>query len=335
MLLTVPVHGGSDAQGIPVHDFSTNSNACGPCPTALEAVRHADSTRYPDPEYTALKLRLAQWHGVEPERILLLTSASEFITRITALAALNHSRQGHGGVWIPPHAYGDYAQAARAHGLPILREAALASLLWLADPSSPFGRSDIDWAWWHDCLRDDQMLVLDQAYAPLRLNAHDPLPQNLRDRLWQLWTPNKALGLTGVRGAYAISPGHQHVTCQNLRAMASSWPVGAHGVAMLDAWCSDQSQAWLQASLRQLTQWKQLQMAACVDLGWQVEGGVANFMVARSLDMSRLVPALRELGVKLRDATSFGLPEAARLRVLPPESQQALREAVLHIRSSA
>ena len=27
-----------------------------------------------------------------------------------------------------------------------------------------------------------------------------------RDRVWQLWTPNKALGLTGVRAAYAITP---------------------------------------------------------------------------------------------------------------------------------
>ena len=27
-------HGGPDALGAPVHDFSTNSNACGPCATA-------------------------------------------------------------------------------------------------------------------------------------------------------------------------------------------------------------------------------------------------------------------------------------------------------------
>ena len=35
-------HGGPDAGGVPVHDFSTNSNACGPCPEVLCAVQRAD-----------------------------------------------------------------------------------------------------------------------------------------------------------------------------------------------------------------------------------------------------------------------------------------------------
>ena len=46
-------HGGPDAQGVPLWDFSTNANACGPCPEALAAVQQADATRYPDPAYTA------------------------------------------------------------------------------------------------------------------------------------------------------------------------------------------------------------------------------------------------------------------------------------------
>ena len=54
----VPLHGGPDAAGVPVFDFSTNSNACGPCPEALHAVQSADATRYPDPAYTALRAAL-------------------------------------------------------------------------------------------------------------------------------------------------------------------------------------------------------------------------------------------------------------------------------------
>ena len=330
-----PCHGGPDALGAPAHDFSTNSNACGPCPVALQAVRDADGTRYPDPGYHALQQRLAQWHGVDSERILLAASASEFITRITILAALGHARHGQGRVWVPAHAYADYAHAALTHGLPVGADLGQASLIWVADPSSPYGRSVTDWTVWHDSLRDDQMLVLDCAYSPLRLSGHDAVPAALRDRLWQLWTPNKALGLTGVRGAYAIAPRHQQKQCQTLRAMGPSWPIGAHGVAMLDAWVLDQSQAWLRASLDQLRQWKLQQFDVCVGMGWHVEPGVANFMVARSEDMSLLVPALRRMGVKLRDTTSFGVPQAARLGVLPPASQHALREAVFQCRSKA
>ena len=52
---SAPVHGGPDAAGVPLFDFSTNSNACGPCPEALHTVQAADATRYPDPAYTALR----------------------------------------------------------------------------------------------------------------------------------------------------------------------------------------------------------------------------------------------------------------------------------------
>ena len=49
------------AQGVPLHDFSTNANACGPCPQAWRAVQAADATRYPDAGYQALRERLARW----------------------------------------------------------------------------------------------------------------------------------------------------------------------------------------------------------------------------------------------------------------------------------
>ena len=111
------VHGGPDALGVPAHDFSTNSNACGPCPAALSALQQADATRYPDPAYTALREGLGAFHGVTPARIVLAASASEFIHRITALAA----QQGAVQVAVPPHSYGDYAQAAQVRGLDVVR----------------------------------------------------------------------------------------------------------------------------------------------------------------------------------------------------------------------
>ena len=100
------VHGDPDSLGVPLHDFSTNSNACGPCPPALVAIQRADVSRYPDASYSALRQQLAAWHGVQTSRVLLAASASEFIFRITAWVA----QQGGRAVWLPPHSYGDYAQ---------------------------------------------------------------------------------------------------------------------------------------------------------------------------------------------------------------------------------
>ena len=70
-----PLHGGPDARGAAPHDFSTNSNACGPCADALQAVQQADASRYPDPLYVALRERLARFHGVDARGIVIEASA--------------------------------------------------------------------------------------------------------------------------------------------------------------------------------------------------------------------------------------------------------------------
>jgi histidinol-phosphate aminotransferase len=80
---------------------------------------------------------------------------------------------------------------------------------------------------------------------PLRLSGAPALSEAQQQTLWQLWTPNKALGLTGVRAAYAIAPLGADAAVAQLESLAPSWPVGAHGVAPLQAWTRPDVQAWL------------------------------------------------------------------------------------------
>ena len=326
-----PLHGGPDAAGVPVLDFSTNSNACGPCPEALHAVQAADATRYPDPAYTALCEALGAFHVVSPGRIVLAASASEFIHRITALAA----QQGAVQVAVPPHSYGDYAQAAQVRGLEVLRGGgAAAGLQWACEPSSPLGVEDPSLRGWRESDADVAWRVLDCAYVPLRLGAEGawagaPSPL-MPSACWQLWTPNKALGLTGVRAAYAIAPPDCEEQALGLTALASSWPVGAHGVALLQAWTQATVQQWLVHSLRTLGDWKARQQTLCTDLGWAVHAGsLANYFCVQPAThtLQSDLAALRASGIKLRDAASFGLPGTVRLGVLAPSAQDALRAA--------
>ena len=309
-------HGGPDALGVPRWDFSTNSNACGPCPHALADLQQADATRYPDPHYTALKEQLAAFHGVGTQRVLLAGSASEFIHRISAV----HQRQR---VYLPKHHYGDYLQAAQAWGL-IHADAPQAQLLWACEPSSPLGQAHPGLADMVDGLRPNQQLVLDCAYAPLRLDGAPSLDATQRDRVWQMWTPNKALGLTGIRAAYVIAPLGADV--QAVSMLCPSWPVGAHGVAMLQAWCRPASQQWLAQSLVKLRAWKARQIILCRTLGWECLPSSANFFCTRPSgdDLPLRLQRLRARGIKLRDAASFGLPGYVRLGVLPPLGQDAL-----------
>ena len=335
LLQGMRIHGGPDRHGVARYDFSTNSNACGPCPAALQAVRQADASAYPDASYTALRGQLADFHGVDAARIVLAASASEFIFRITALAAQTAGGAGGtgcGGVWLPTHSYGDYAQAASAHRLTLAGEPGKAQLLWACEPSSPLGSAQAGLAAMADARGENVLLVLDCAYEPLRLGGAPSLTQAQLQTAWQLWTPNKALGLTGVRAAYAIAPVGAGEAVFQLDQLSASWPVGAHGVALLQAWLDPGVQTWLADSLVTLRGWKARQIALCEALGWDCLPSDANFFCARpalpeGLSLQQALDQLRVQGIKLRDTASFGLPDHVRVSVQPPAAQDALHNA--------
>ena len=356
MPLHVPrIHGGPDRFGAALHDFSTNSNACAPCPAAQAAVRQADASQYPDASYSGLRQQLAEFHGVDTHRVVLAASASEFIFRITALTAQTAQTKGQGGVvWLPPHSYGDYAQAALAHKLVVAAEPAAAQLLWACEPSSPLGLAQTgldemaftliasphpggtELAQGDTSRRSfagtETLCVLDRAYEPLRLRGAPTLTTAQLQSVWQLWTPNKALGLTGVRAAYAIAPFHAEAPLVSLDQLSPSWPVGAHGVALLQAWTRPDVQAWLAESLITLRKWKARQIDVCESLGWLCLPSDANFFCAKpalpeGLSLESALAHLRKHGIKLRDTTSFGLPGYVRISVQPPAARDALRAA--------
>lgn len=315
-------HGGPDALGVPTWDFSTNANACGPCPQALAAVQQADARHYPDPTYTALRAALAAFHLVDLDRIVIAGSASEFIGRITAWVA----REGGRRVWLPARAYGDYARAASAWRLERTPDPAHADLAWLCEPASPLGQAEPRAR--AVAASGAATVVLDRAYEPLRLSGQGSLDPEALDGVWQLWSPNKALGLTGVRGSYAIAPVGGECMVRSLDQLTPSWPLGAHAVALLDAWTSPAAQAWVAHSLPTLVQWTSELRALLIRLGWMVRPSDAPYVCAvppQALNVS----ALRAQGIKLRDASSFGLPGQWRLSAQPPEAQAALRAALL------
>ncbi|MPN12629.1 Histidinol-phosphate aminotransferase [bioreactor metagenome] len=241
--------------------------------------------------------------------------------RISAFAVrmgLRHAR-------VPQHGYGDYSRAANVWGLS-LECSDLPALHWVCEPESPLGTRDAAIEAWEHSGNTQDIRVQDCAYVPLQLEGE---VVRLAPSAWQLWTPNKALALTGVRAAYAIAPAHvQPDQLDALRAMAASWPVGAHGVAMLDSWVQPEVQRWLQQSLVTLREWKRAQLALCESLGWQVvDGSLANYFTAQlpdACDVRSALNTLRRHGIKLRDCASFGLPQHVRVGVLSPQSQAAL-----------
>lgn len=324
-----PLHGGPDALGVPRHDFSTNANAAGPLPSVAEAVARADRRRYPDPGYHALREQLAAWHGVAPARVVVAGSASEFIHRFTAFTARWRGVQR---VVVPQPGYGDYAAAAHAAGLPVCGHGGtptVADLLWLTEPMSPGGAS-------HGTALGPGVaqahaagacVVLDLAYQPLRLDA-GTLPPHAA-LAWQLWAPNKACGLPGVRAAYAVAPVGEEPAADALRAHAPSWVTGAEGVALLAAFATPAAQAELAAHRRLLRAWRDALAALLRAAQWQVQdaASVTPFFTARPAHAPDWA-AWRAQGLKLRDTTGMGLPGWWRLSAQPPQSLRALEQAL-------
>lgn len=320
-MTVVRAHGGPDARGPARWDLSTNAHPAGPCPVALAALQRADPARYPDPGHHALRDRLAAWHRVEPARIVVAASASEFVQRVTAVAARRAPR---GFVQVPAHAYGDYAAAAQACGLVLQADGdGLPALRWCAEPSSPLGHDAPPPADPAACLT-----VLDAVYAPLRLEGASAWGPEAREAVFELHSPNKALGLCGVRGAYAIAPAGEAGAgwVEALVAAEPSWPLGAHGVAMLQAWASEATHGWLQDQRDILRGWKAALARLLLEQRAEVRPSVTPFVCAR-LPLGASAAGLREHGIAVRDTSSFGLPGWVRLNTPPPAALGALRIA--------
>lgn len=335
-------HGGPDSGPPILHDFSSNANPLGAPEHVVLAIQSADRQRYPDPHYLMLRESLGEILALHPDRILPTAGSSEAIRRLTLAAHL----QGVRHVWVPQPGYGDYSAAALALGLTVqgyvngedllghLARSEAPALVWLCEPCNPTGQS-LPASFWSalDALTSDRhgvCLALDRAYEPLRLVGHDPVPPSLADRCWQLCSPNKALGLTGVRAGCVIAPAHDDAPAHAFSSLAPSWVLSAEGVAMLLVWHHPDTQAWLARSRQTLALWIDAQRTALTRLGWQCLPSVVPFMLAQpgtAMDENWLA-RMRSQGIKLRDASSFGLPGWVRLSAQAPQAQQALLTAL-------
>ncbi|MCS7101716.1 MAG: aminotransferase class I/II-fold pyridoxal phosphate-dependent enzyme, partial [Burkholderiaceae bacterium] len=201
-----------------------------------------------------------------------------------------------------------------------------AALRWYADPGSPDGRPQPP-----PPQPQAVPTVLDAVYGPLRLDGTSPWRARDRDAVFVLHSPNKALGLCGVRGAYAIAPARADYDLagwlQALRAAEPSWVLSAQAVALLSAWCEPSVQRWLAASLARLARWKAQLAAALARRGAQIKPSETNFFSLR-LPGAPSVASLRRHGIAVRELSSFGLPGAWRVSAQPPAAQRALLAAL-------
>ena len=317
-----PVHGGTDAGPEPRWDFSTNANALGPCPAVLRAVQAADLSRYPDPRYTSLRAVLAAHHATAPDRIAVGAGASELILRLV--------RAVPGPVLVLGPTFSEYARCAGMEGRAVVeahspaefldlqrRQGGLGFLCWPNNPTGTVWPADFVAA-----AAERGRLVVDLAYAPL---CHEKtIDAAAAAGAVHLHAPNKAFCLTGLRAAYAVVPAGWPA----LEALAPSWVIGPAGVAFLAAIVTDAAQSWLAECRPVLAAWRRALAEGVAACGPEVQESPVPFLLARVGDAGAVTRRLRAQGVRVRDATSFGLPDWIRLAAAPPVWRDALLAAL-------
>lgn len=318
------IHGGTDSMPNPRYDFSSNANPAGPCPSALAAVRGADITRYPDPSYAHLRSKLAAHHRTSADRIVVGSGASELILRLI--------RHHQGVVQQLGPTFSEYARGAHLCGRRLVSMRTPASFLraqarqpglgFICWPNNPTG--DL---WPVDFVAKATAsgpVVVDLAYAPLCGDSRLAAIEAASRRAYRLYSPNKALGLTGVRGAYLVAPRID----RRLAHDAPSWVIGCDAVAMIEAAVEPRVRAWLGRTIPRIERWRSRLVRSLRSIGLQVRDGPATFVLVNVHDASRVARRLRIHGVRVRDGNSFGLPEWIRLSAQPPRAQEALLAAL-------
>ncbi|WP_435005787.1 pyridoxal phosphate-dependent aminotransferase [Tundrisphaera lichenicola] len=293
-----PITHGGDPSGIrrrlglgsaPLLDFSASLNPFGPPPAAIEAAREAlgRADRYPEPGAPRLTERLAEYHGVPVDRVIVGAGVTELIGLIgqSLREVLAFHAQALGDPSKPlshliDPTYGEYRRIsalnemrAQVWGEHILGweqdvlpwEAA--GIFWTGHPNNPTGRT-----WNRSTIERfadatlGLLTVVDECFLPLMTDADDRTligAAAARDNLLVLRSFTKPYGLPGLRVGYAVgSP--DMIT--RLRQYQDPWTVTAPAEAAALAALEDLD--FLERSVEQLAP----ESTRLVDRLWEIPG---------------------------------------------------------------
>ncbi len=160
--------------------LSANESPLGPSPKAIAAMAdiQGQAHRYPDPASTKLRHKIAERHGLDPERVVCGTGSDELLHLLAGGYAtvgdeILYVRHGFSVYPIASHRVGATPIAAPDRNYRCDVDAVLQSVtprtrvVFLANPNNPTGTyiDEGDVRRLHAGLRTDIVLVLDAAYA--------------------------------------------------------------------------------------------------------------------------------------------------------------------------
>lgn len=326
--------------------LDSNENPLGPSPLAIEAMRRelSNLNLYPDHDCKELRNRLAGFHGLLPEQILVTAGSTAMIS------ILCRTLLGPGlNAVTSEKSFIVYRMAARATGADLIEtptsnegfdlQAILrvvddqTRIVFLANPNNPTGTlldaGELDV--FLSRIPAHAVVVLDEAYfdyaayfGQQRRIEYSRALTYVRQgaNVMVLRTFSKAHGLAGLRVGYGMGPAELMSHCANMQDAYS-----VSSIAMTAALAALDDVDHIERSVSHNAEQAQKLSAGLSQLGFKVAPTWANFLYCEIReDAAHFSHRLREEGVSVRPLAAWGAPQSIRLSV----GTEQQNDAVLH-----
>jgi histidinol-phosphate aminotransferase len=328
--------------------LDSNENPFGPSPHAIEAMRSALAAAhsYPDDDCGGLLQKLAVYHAVPAEQVLVTAGSTAL------LSLLCHTMLAPGlNAVTSERSFIVYSMAVRAAGAQLIEapmrddgfdlDAVLDAinehtrLVFLANPNNPTGTvleaSAVDQ--FLDQVPEHVVVVLDEAYydfavhfAGLRKVEYSRALDSLRRgaSVVVLRTFSKAHGLAGLRVGYGLGPAELLTYCASLRDTFSVSSVAQAGaVAALD------DHAHIARVVSSNAAQALILTEGLSEIGYRVVPTAANFIYCDvRKDAFGVAARLLGDGVSVRPLRAWGAPNCIRVSIGTPAQNQILLHAL-------
>jgi threonine-phosphate decarboxylase len=322
-------HGGRRADQRHLLDFSASINPLGPPQSVLRVLRDGldEIAHYPDPECRELTERIAAYHHVDPDMVVVGNGSNELIYAIAR--AFRPKR-----VAIAEPTYTEYLRASLLVGAEAdhwlaegssfkfrMFDPESAEIVWLCNPNNPTGGF---WAgaealarWMHNHRR--AIFVVDETFLPLSeeyiLLSRRALPRTMvhetrvLDNLIVLCSFTKVFALPGIRLGYTISSPQ---LAGQIRQELVPWSVNAlaqvAGITALgDSEYTHQTHTWLTERFLPALTTKPAPEFPRVHRNFHPVPSSTNFVLVklRGITSAEFVRRLSLRGFLVRDASNF------------------------------
>ena len=335
-------------EGVEVLNLGTNESPYGPPPAAIKSiqVKAQDPHRYCDPNATALRQAIGEYHGINPAQIVCGNGSEELLDVVGRVYArpgdeILHSEYGYRQFEMVAHRLGATQVKAPANDISTNVDGLLdkvtnkTKICFLANPENPTGTyiGEEDLRHLATELPSSVVLVIDSAYAEYVIDPDYSNGMALvdeRDNAVVIRTFSKAWGLAGLRVGWAYCPPDLVGPMNSVRGLGN---VNAIAQAAAVAALSDKD---FTVKIRARTIADREKLAKDLkELGLEVVPSATNFVLIRFPDWpeKNAEAASKHLlaeGIILRHVPDHGLPEYIRMTLGTPKECKRVIDSLRH-----